>query len=246
MTTVGVKYDSGKLHMDLISPEAIQALARTATYGIDGKPASPEFPGKSDPYPVRNWEQGMDWGRVFAALQRHSWAWWSGEDLDQESGFPHIEHALWCAAALATYRLRHIGTDTRAKVPNGAEMPTASARSAESQVVVDKELTGREEADIVLRHLGWTVDFGHVVEMAKTVLHTETVEYEIHVAFEGGDTARSTLVLAPRVPGTATHEEVRDAVTNLHRFMDSINHEMYMMTNICPSFGDETVKETKG
>jgi hypothetical protein len=111
----GVKYDGQKLRMDLIPPEAIEALARIYTYGCNGKPAAAEFPGKAKPYAERNWEKGMDWGRVFAALNRHLWAWWRGEEVDPESGFPHIEHALWNAAALATYRLRKTGTDTRFK-----------------------------------------------------------------------------------------------------------------------------------
>lgn len=109
----GTKQDNGKLRIDLIPPEAIQALARIYTYGANGIPASDQFPGKAEPYAERNWEKGMDWGRVFAALNRHLWAFWLGEDLDPESGFPHIEHTLWNAAALVTYRLRKIGTDTR-------------------------------------------------------------------------------------------------------------------------------------
>ncbi len=113
----GFKHDASKLRMDLIPPEAIEALARICTYGCTGTPASSEFPGKASPYPDRNWEQGMDWGRVFAALNRHLWAWWRGEDLDPESGYPHLEHALWNAAALVTYRLRGVGNDSRLGKP---------------------------------------------------------------------------------------------------------------------------------
>ncbi len=111
----GFRHDTGKLRMDLVSPEAVEALARISTYGADGKPASEEFPGKPTPYPERNWESGMDWGRVFASLNRHLWAFWRGEELDPESGLPHVEHMLWNAAALVTYRARGIGKDTRHK-----------------------------------------------------------------------------------------------------------------------------------
>lgn len=113
--TGGIKYDDRKLRVDLIPPEAIEALARIYTYGTDGKPASPEYPGKPTPYAERNWEKGMNWGRVFGALQRHIWAFWRGEDIDPESGFPHVEHALWNAAALVTYQLRKAGTDDRTR-----------------------------------------------------------------------------------------------------------------------------------
>jgi len=52
----------------------------------------------------RNWEKGIDPGRVFAAAQRHLWAYWSGEDTDEESGLSHLDHAACNIAFLQTYR----------------------------------------------------------------------------------------------------------------------------------------------
>jgi len=96
----GIKYDEQKPQMALIPPEAILGLAQVLTFG-------------AAKYSSRNWEQGMLWSRVFAGVQRHLWAFWSGEDIDEESGMPH----LWCASAgvafLVTYQQRRTGEDDR-------------------------------------------------------------------------------------------------------------------------------------
>jgi len=86
----GIKHDSGKLRMDLIPPEAITALAEVLTYG-------------ARVYGDRNWEQGIKYSRIFAAVQRHLWAWWSGKDVDEESKLGHLQHALCGLAFLVTY-----------------------------------------------------------------------------------------------------------------------------------------------
>lgn len=49
----GVKHDDGKTRYDLIPPEAMDAVAQVLTYDA----------GK---YCDRNWEQGIDNGRVFS------------------------------------------------------------------------------------------------------------------------------------------------------------------------------------
>ena len=100
VTTEGVKFDSGKLRMDLLPPEIDSAIARILTDG-------------ADKYGERNWEQGMAWSRPYAALRRHLIAWWSGEDADPESGHSHLWHVLTNAAFLVAYEQRGIGRDDR-------------------------------------------------------------------------------------------------------------------------------------
>ena len=96
----GVKFDHGKLRHDLVPPEAINALAHILTDG-------------ATKYGDRNWEKGMDWGRLYAAAQRHLLAFWAGEDRDPESAHPHLWHALTNIAFLVAYQKRNIGEDTR-------------------------------------------------------------------------------------------------------------------------------------
>jgi len=98
--TVGRKDDTGKLRYDLIPPEALEELAKVLTFG-------------ATKYDDRNWEKGMNWGRVFGAAMRHMWSWWNGKNVDVETGYSHLSHALTCIAFLITYEKRKAGVDDR-------------------------------------------------------------------------------------------------------------------------------------
>ena len=89
----GVKDDAEKLRFDLIAPEALTALTTILTYGCNK-------------YGDRNWERGMSWGRPFAALMRHMWAWWARSGPDPETGYSHLWHAIACISFLITYEAR--------------------------------------------------------------------------------------------------------------------------------------------
>ena len=89
----GKKNDTEKARMDLISPPAMFALARILGFG-------------SKRYGDRNWELGIKYGRVMAALQRHLLAWWGGEDLDPETGENHLHHVL-CNAMFLSHFVSH-------------------------------------------------------------------------------------------------------------------------------------------
>ena len=102
----GLRYDSGKPRFDLVPPEAMIELAAHYERG-------------ARKYADRNWERGMDWGKCFASMQRHSWAWAQGEDLDNETGTHHMIAVAWNAIALYTYAMRKIGNDDRVKVDAG-------------------------------------------------------------------------------------------------------------------------------
>lgn len=96
----GVKLDAGKLRHDLLPPDALNEVARIFTFG-------------AEKYAARNWEKGMDWGRVYAAQQRHMMAFWGGEMYDPETGMLHTAHATFGTLVLTAYSLRGIGVDTR-------------------------------------------------------------------------------------------------------------------------------------
>lgn len=102
--TEGVKHDIGKPRYDLLPPDAMDAIAQVFTYG-------------AAKYADRNWEGGMAWGRLFAAMMRHCWAFWRGEDVDPESGLPHLAHAGACVLMLLAYTQRGIGADDRKPRP---------------------------------------------------------------------------------------------------------------------------------
>ena len=100
MAKEGVKFDTGKLRMDLLPPDALEALSRILTDG-------------AVKYGDRNWEKGMAWSRPYAALIRHLLAWWGGQDTDPESGHPHLWHVMTNAVFLVSYEQRKIGEDDR-------------------------------------------------------------------------------------------------------------------------------------
>jgi hypothetical protein len=95
-----VKHDAGKLPLGLVPSELLRAVAAVMGFG-------------ANKYGRYNWCKGMDWSRVYDALQRHLLAWWDGEDRDPESGEPHLAHAGCCLAFLLTYQARGSGKDDR-------------------------------------------------------------------------------------------------------------------------------------
>jgi len=96
----GVKHDHGKIRIDLAPVEALLSMARAFTYG-------------ADKYSDRNWEGGLEWGRLYASCLRHLFAFWDGEEKDEESGLHPLDHALAALAMLCTSYQRKIGKDTR-------------------------------------------------------------------------------------------------------------------------------------
>jgi hypothetical protein len=99
----GRKDDQTKLPLHLLPFDTLYGVSAVLEFG-------------ARKYDDRNWELGMAWHRVFRATLNHLWAWWQGEELDPESGLPHLDHALCSLMFLATYSRRKIGEDDRPKV----------------------------------------------------------------------------------------------------------------------------------
>lgn len=94
------KDDAGKARIDLIPPEFVFQTAHVLAIG-------------AKKYGDNNWARGANWSRYYAAMQRHLWAWWSGEEGDPETGHSHLAHAACCLAFLVAYETRNIGKDDR-------------------------------------------------------------------------------------------------------------------------------------
>jgi hypothetical protein len=77
-----VKHDAGKPRMSLLLTPGGVEVARALTYGA----------GKYSPFNYRNGD-GLDHSRLADAALRHIAAYLAGEDLDPESGLPHLAHA---------------------------------------------------------------------------------------------------------------------------------------------------------
>ena len=75
----GLRFNEGKIRMDLLRPEGTDGIAKILTLG-------------SKKYAPRNWEKGMPWTSVIASLKRHLALFEKGIDFDEESQQLHIDH----------------------------------------------------------------------------------------------------------------------------------------------------------
>lgn len=54
-------------------------------------------------YDDNQWRKGYEWGKSYAALERHIQAFWDGEDIDEETGSPHLAAVAWHAFTLIQF-----------------------------------------------------------------------------------------------------------------------------------------------
>jgi Domain of unknown function (DUF5664) len=80
----------GKPRMHLLPPEPLLDLVEVLTRG-------------AQKYQPRNWEKGLTFSSTWDSMQRHLWAWWQRQDIDQESGQHHLAHALCNLVFLLTF-----------------------------------------------------------------------------------------------------------------------------------------------
>jgi len=96
----GQRDDDGKPRHDLIAPEMLDGVAAVLAFG-------------AKKYGERDWEKGLSWGGTLASTMRHLMAWMQREELDEESGLPHLDHAACNIMFLCAFARRGIGTDSR-------------------------------------------------------------------------------------------------------------------------------------
>ena len=87
-----------------LDPRSLMLVAEVAGFG-----------GKK--YERLNFMRGYAWSLSYDALQRHLHAFWDGEEIDSESGLPHLAHACWHSLALLSFSQRNLGTDDRYRKP---------------------------------------------------------------------------------------------------------------------------------
>ena len=76
-----MKFDKDKLRYELIPPSALLALAKVLSYG-------------AKKYKPGNWRGVDDPDRYIGAAMRHCELYRQGEEIDPESGLPHLAHAM--------------------------------------------------------------------------------------------------------------------------------------------------------
>lgn len=103
----GARYNTGKPDFSLIPLVTLEDEARVWEYG-------------KKKYAAWNWAKGMAWSIPFACIQRHLSAWQRGEELDPESGLPHLAHISCNVRMLTLYAKNFPEGDDRPKGLIGA------------------------------------------------------------------------------------------------------------------------------
>ena len=98
------KFDDGKIPVDLLPVSSLMKMAEVLGFGVKK-------------YGRENWraENRPNWSRVYASIQRHLMAFWSGQDIDPDSGLEHLAHAGTQIAMLLYYVQANPELDDRFK-----------------------------------------------------------------------------------------------------------------------------------
>lgn len=86
------KNDTEKPRLDLLPVDPLIEVGKILTFG-------------AKKYAENNW-QGLEVSRCYAATLRHLFAWWNGEDKDEETGLSPIDHAI-CELMFISWILKH-------------------------------------------------------------------------------------------------------------------------------------------
>ena len=98
----GARFNTGKPDYSLIPLCTMEDEAKVWAYG-------------KQKYAAWNWAKGMAWSVPLACLMRHIAAWQKGEELDPESGLPHLAHAMCNLRMLTLYSKTFTEGDDRPK-----------------------------------------------------------------------------------------------------------------------------------
>lgn len=98
----GARFNQDKVPYELIPLHLLETTARVFGYG-------------AKKYAAWNWAKGMPFSVVIGCLKRHLAAIERGEDIDPESGLPHIGHLMCNALMLQHYMDSYPEGDDRPK-----------------------------------------------------------------------------------------------------------------------------------
>lgn len=101
-TEGGRKDDSEKPRMDLLDHKALVGVSEVLGFG-------------ARKYAAHNWRRGISYSRLIGAAYRHLGALNSGEDIDPESGLPHVDHLGCCIMFLSNLMKTRPDLDDRYK-----------------------------------------------------------------------------------------------------------------------------------
>lgn len=103
---LALRFNEGKPKLSYIAtaPNAITGLANVFNFGAEVKK-----------YGKHNWKKGLTLSSLIDSLDRHKLMFINGENIDAESGLPHVDHLLWNALILAEMYYTRPDMDDRYK-----------------------------------------------------------------------------------------------------------------------------------
>ncbi|RJR27671.1 hypothetical protein C4561_01840 [candidate division WWE3 bacterium] len=109
MSADATKESEGKLRFDLIPSFVLFEEVEVWTHGAN------KYTKLSGQEGSWNWEKGRPHSEYFAALCRHLFKYWAGEDIDPETGLNHLAQVRVNAAILRELQRVHPELDDRPK-----------------------------------------------------------------------------------------------------------------------------------
>lgn len=83
------RFNTDKLKWSLVDFKSLEDMVRVLEFG-------------AKKYDTDNWKKGLPTKEIVESMLRHIYAYLDGEDLDPESGLPHIGH-IQCNALFLSY-----------------------------------------------------------------------------------------------------------------------------------------------
>lgn len=81
MSNKGLRFNEGKRKWSYVDFKALEPMVQVLEFG-------------AKKYAPFNWMKGLDKTEILESAQRHLIAMFAGEEIDPESGLPHIGHLL--------------------------------------------------------------------------------------------------------------------------------------------------------
>lgn len=103
--TLASHKSEGKPLVGDIDPGLELAIGRVLGASIE------KYPNDEDGMP--NWWKGGSYRGFGASTKRHLAKWLAGQELDEESGLPHLWHAACDIMFLISWQEREVGADDR-------------------------------------------------------------------------------------------------------------------------------------
>jgi hypothetical protein len=95
---LALRYNQDKLNWSLVDFESLEPMVKVLEFG-------------AKKYSPNNWKKGLPYSSTLNSLLRHVFCLMKGEELDKESGLPHIGHIQCNAMFLAHAMKNHVNLD---------------------------------------------------------------------------------------------------------------------------------------